>query len=71
MLKTPTKEKEAVGDDLDSPVGVSRGSLKYVEFKLAQSEARRKILESTVPELEDVEGLFPFKTVAPTKTKKH
>ena len=36
-LQTPTKEKEVI-NQLDSPVGVRKGSLKYLQYKLTQSQ---------------------------------
>ena len=66
-LLTQTKDKEAT-NPLDSPVGVRKGSVKYLEYKLAESGKCRR-LENTVPDLDDVPGLLPFKTVVPMKTK--
>ena len=66
-LLTPTKDTEAT-NPLDSPVGVRKGSVKYLEYKLAENEKRRR-LENTVPDLEPVPGLLPFKTVVPKETK--
>ena len=67
-LLTPTKDKEST-NTLDSPVGVRKGSVTYLEYKLAGSEKRRRRLENTVPDQEAVPGLLPFKTVVPMKTK--
>ena len=65
ILHPPTPTKNASTVVMQSPKGIRKGSAEYYKAKLDQSIEYLQSLENTVPELEQVPGLMPYKKVNP------
>ena len=68
VLNTPTKAVDA--PIIKSPEGVRKDSALYWKSKYMQAVTRESITEQVDYQLENIEGVFPFRKVKPSKTNR-